>query len=94
MANITFDYSFEIDGIETVLSVEATYTAAERGHRDSLGAPEEPDAEATMYIDCVTGPEGQEFTELDLPDEWQHIINKAWETLDQEQEEESDWWLL
>ena len=94
MANITFDYNLEIDGVETVLSVEATYTPAERGHRDGLGAPEEPDTEATMDIDCVTGPEGQEFTECDLPAEWQHIINKAWETLEQEQEEEPDWWLL
>lgn len=79
---IQFEYPLEImtgpkTSREIILLVEATYHQAERGERDSFGAPLEPDYEAYFELSRVTGPDGRVYLESDLPDEWDLILDAA-----------------
>jgi len=60
----SFQHTFEVelsDGVfqEFTYTIYATYVPAERGHRDSLGAPEEPDYPSYAQIEEIYNEQGQ-----------------------------------
>lgn len=46
---------------EMELDTEYTFYAAERGERDSLGVPMEPDHEEYIEVESINGAEPREF---------------------------------
>jgi hypothetical protein len=74
-----FEFNYETPtGTEIALNVEAIYHPAERGHRDSLGAPEEPDEDASIEVLEITGPGGEVYREQNFTrHDWERILNAA-----------------
>ena len=52
--------------VEETVTVDFEYHKAHRGHRDSLGVPEEPDEEEEIEINSITAPDGVDITYEDI----------------------------
>ena len=81
---MTFDYTLKREDCELEVTVHGEYHRASRGHRDSLGVPEEPDEPAEFEIDTVTDIDGNEVEvsdhELEVLAERGVVINESgWE---------------
>lgn len=74
-----FDFTYETPaGTEINLNIEAVYHPSVRGHRDSLGAPEEPDEAAYVEVLEITGPNGEVYREQNFSrHDWERIVNAA-----------------
>lgn len=86
----TFDYNYETpSGEEITLQVEAEYHPTSCGHRDSLGAPEEPDEPAYIEILSVTF-NGAEYDHPGFDDEMEAITREANNHYDQIEYDEEE----
>jgi len=80
----SFSHTFEVETSdngfqEFTYEVEAVYYPEERGTRDSLGAPEEPDYAAYVEILSLTGQAGNsvEFKSLEK-EQQEELLDKAY----------------
>jgi hypothetical protein len=77
---MTIQTSIIRDDTDIEVTVELSYTPAERGSRDRYGAPLEPDYPASFEVESVVDNNGKEY---DLTDsEERLVINEAFETRD------------
>jgi len=68
----------ETEEIEIPVVVEYSYNKAHRGHRDSMGVPEEPDEDASIEIESVKTTDGIEIeiTEKEISEIEQYYFDK------------------
>jgi len=71
-------YKEDVKGIEREIGVDFHYHPFQKGYRDSLGVPEEPDEEAHFEILNVF-IDGEYVTD----EETEQIFGMDWEALDQ-----------
>jgi hypothetical protein len=75
---MTIQTSIIRDDTDIEVTVELSYTPAERGSRDRYGAPLEPDYPASFEVESAVDNNGKEY---DLTDsEESLVINEAFET--------------
>ena len=61
---------------EIEVDVEFTVTGPTRGHRDSLGVPEEPDEDTSFEIESITDVDGEEVSFEDIDGGEDTVIEK------------------
>jgi hypothetical protein len=87
---VSFDYEIEQENGDILsLKVTATYSPPSRGCRDSFGAPLEPDEPENLcleFFDLVGLSIPESILKSEYPDDFDRIVERAWEQLESEAE--------